>query len=45
MKQYEYFVAKNLSKRKLAEYGKIGWELVSVLDDGWDNKFYFKREI
>lgn len=45
MKQFEYLIDKNVSKRKLADLGKKGWELVSVLDDGWDIKFYFKREI
>lgn len=45
MKQLEYLIEKNVSKRKLAEFGKIGWELVSVVDDGWNTKFYFKREI
>lgn len=34
-----------LSEAEMNEFGKAGWELVSILNDGRASHFYFKRVV
>lgn len=54
MKKWEYFVAhcggKGLSQITMLDYGKLGWELCSVIAIAGQfgtvaREYYFKREI
>ncbi len=49
-KRYEYRVVSGaglMSSRQMEEFGKDGWELVTIVYDGDEGLyfFYFKREV
>ena len=45
---WEYLEKQNLAEYELNQYGKEGWELISIFRPsgmGYDTRFYFKRPL